>query len=366
MRARGRLLLLAFWILPALVATLGLRLVPSRANPDLTILASFAGQFAIWFSWGLWSLVILAIGDRFPFERGRIGRALAAHGVAYLVVVSIQIFLVAEVTVRTGLGTRRGLESTFVIGIRQFGDIFTVIFWAIVGAHVAFQWHSAWRSEAARSARLGEDLARAQLAALQSQLNPHFLFNALNSVVTLIGREPGTAQRLVVRLADLLRGTLQVGMAQELPLAQELDVTGRYLEIEQVRFADRLTVEWEIEPDLGDAAIPALALQPLVENAIVHGIARRPGGGTVWIRVSRQGDQLRLVVTDDGPGPQQPSANPGAGVGLTNLRSRLERLYGGRGSLTLEAGPDRGAVATLTVPFHRLASPRPTSPATRA
>lgn len=354
MRARGRLLLLAFWILPAFIATLGFTLVPSRANPGMTMLESFIGQLAIWFSWGLWSLVVLAVGDRFPFERGRWGRAIAAHLVLYLVVVSVQIFLVAEVTVLSGLGQRRGMESTFVMGIRQFGDIFTVIFWAIVGAQVAFNWHSAWRAEVARASQLGEDLARAQLATLQSQLNPHFLFNALNSVVTLIGREPATAQRMVIRLADLLRGTLRVGAAQEIALDQEVDVTGRYLEIEQVRFADRLRVSWEIEPGLGDAALPAFALQPLVENAIVHGIARRPESGNVTIGVARRGGMLELVVKDDGPGPAAIAANPGAGVGLGNLRSRIERLYRGAGSLTLEEAPSGGAIATLRVPYRKI------------
>ena len=354
MRFGGRLVLLAFWILPALVATLGFKLVPSRANPDLSMVQSFAGQFVIWFSWGLWSLVILAAGDRFPFQRGRIGRAILAYALLYLVVVSIQIFLVTEVSIQSGLVPRRGLESTIILGIRQFGDIFTVIFWAIVGAQVAFNGHTAWRTEVARASQLGQDLAQAQLAALQSQLNPHFLFNALNSVVTLIGREPAAAQRMVVRLADLLRGTLRVGAAQEIPLDQEVDVTGRYLEIEQVRFADRLRVSWEIEPGLGDAALPAFALQPLVENAIVHGVARKADAGAVTIRVARRGGDLELMVQDDGPGPNAIPATPGAGVGLANLRSRLERLYRGAGGLTLESAPGGGALATLRVPYRKL------------
>ncbi len=268
---RARLILVAFWVVPALVATVGLWLVPSRLNPDLTVWQSLASQLLMWLAWGGWSLVIAAVGSRFPFQPGAMARAFAAHLPLSVLVIAGQILIVNAVSLGFGMSERRGLDSMLLIGIRQYGDLFTVIFWAIVLVQVSLRWYTL-------TARLGQDLAVAQLRALQSQLNPHFLFNALNSVVTLIGKDPPLAQRTVVRLADLLRATLKAGETQEITLQQELEVTTRYLEIEQVRFADRLKVTWDIavtEP----VQVPAFGLQPLVENAILHGIGPRPGPG---------------------------------------------------------------------------------------
>lgn len=339
---RARLVFFAFWVVPALVATVGLWLVPSRLNPDLTLAESFASQLLMWLAWGGWSLLIGAVGSRFPFQRGVIGRAFAAHLPLYVVVVAGQILIVNAVSLAFGMSERRGLDSMLLIGVRQYGDLFTVIFWAIVLVQVSFRWY-------ALTARLGQDLAVAQLRALQSQLNPHFLFNALNSVVTLIGKDPPEAQRTVVRLADLLRATLKAGETQEVTLQQELDVTTRYLEIEQVRFADRLTVEWNIA-ELEPVLVPAFGLQPLVENAILHGIGPRPGPGRLIITAEPVGDTVVLTVEDNGAGPRGQPGKVGGGVGLANLRARLARLYGEAAGLELIERAGGGTVATLTLP----------------
>jgi sensor histidine kinase YesM len=178
----------------------------------------------------------------------------------------------------------------------------------------------------------------------------------LNSVVTLIGRDPALAQRTVVRLADLLRATLRTGDSQEVALTQEIELTRRYLDIEQVRFADRLSVRWEIAEHL-DAMVPAFALQPLVENALVHGIARLSGPGTLSISASRQADEIVLRVCDNGPGPDAPArASNGAGVGLANLRARLERLYGDAASLALQVRNGGGTEVVLRVPFRAVST----------
>ncbi len=347
---RFRLFLLSFWIVPALVGTLGFRLVPSRLNPDLSLGALLLSQLGMWGTWSIWSMVIWAVGNRAPFERGRMWRTLAIHVPLGVAIIVLQILLQSELSIAFGLSERRGLESTIVIGVRSYGDTFVVLFCAIVGAQVAFRWYANWQAQRVIAARMGEDLAQAQLRALQAQLNPHFLFNALNSVVTLIGRDPALAQRTVVRLADLLRATLRAGDAQEMPLAQELEVTRRYLDIEQVRFADRLTVQWDIADDV-DAVVPAFALQPLVENALVHGIARQSGAGILRISASRDARDVVLRVEDNGPGPLARTRSKGAGVGLANLRARLERLYGDAASLVLRATDDGGTEAVLRVPF---------------
>jgi len=351
---RFRLFLLAFWIVPALVGTLGFRLVPSRISPDIPLHSLFLAQLSIWGAWGVWSTIIWSVGNRFPFERGRLLRALAVHVPLGVVLITLHILVQARLSIWFGLGEPRGLESTIVIGVRSYGDIFVVIFCTIVGAQVAFRWYANWQTQRLIAARMGEDLAQAQLRALQAQLNPHFLFNALNSVVTLIGRDPPMAQRTVVRLADLLRATLRAGDTQQIPLSQELDVTRRYLEIEQVRFADRLTVDWHVD-DSFDAMVPAFALQPLVENALLHGIAQRAGAGTVSIHAQRADRDVVLRVCDDGPGPLETSRSKGAGVGLANLRARLERLYGDAASLMLHPRDAGGTEVVLRVPFRPVA-----------
>lgn len=347
---RFRLFFLFFWIVPALVGTLGFQLVPSRLNPDLSLGALLLAQLCLWGVWGIWSVLIWTVGNRFPFDRGRMWRAFAAHIPLGIGIVVLQILVQAELAIAFGIGERRGLESTIVIGVRSYGDTFVVLFSAIVGAQVAFRWYANWQAQRLVAARMGEDLAQAQLRALQSQLNPHFLFNALNSVVTLIGRDPALAQRTVVRLADLLRATLRTGDMQEVALVNEIELTRRYLEIEQVRFADRLTVRWDIGSDV-NAVVPAFALQPLVENALVHGIARLSGPGTVAISAQREQQHVVLRVSDNGLGPTVPSTKNGAGVGLANLRARLERLYGDAASLVLQERDGGGAEAVLRVPF---------------
>jgi hypothetical protein len=345
-----RAALLGFWLLPAIIGTIGFHLVPSRLNPDLPTASLFLSQLMMWGAWGLWTALIWYVGDRVPFRAGQRLRALAVHILLGAAIVFVQIFVYARTSVAFGLGEPRGFESTLVIGIRSYGDVFLVIFCAIVVAQMAMRWYDEWQAERVLAARMGEDLAQAQLRALQAQLNPHFLFNALNSIVTLIGRDPAMAQQLVVRLADLLRATLRAGDGQVIPLAQELAFTRRYLDIEMMRFADRLRVEW---PDgaAPDAMVPAFALQPLVENALLHGIARQTGAGIVSISAIREQQELVLRVRDTGPGLSDSAPSTGAGTGLLNLRARLERLYGDRATLRVQDGLRGGVEAELRVPF---------------
>lgn len=347
---RFRLFLIAFWIAPALIGTFGFYLVPSRLNPDLSLGALLLSQLAMWGTWAIWSLIIWTVGSRVPFERGRFLRAVAVYVPLGIAIMVVQIFVQAELAIAFGIGERRGIESTVVIGVRSYGDVYLVMLCAIIGTQVAFRWYANWQAQRVIAARMGEDLAQAQLRALQAQLNPHFLFNALNSVVTLIGRDPELAQRTVVRLADLLRATLRTGDAQEVALQQELELTRRYLEIEEVRFADRLTVKWHV-PERLNAVVPAFALQPLVENALIHGIGRLSGAGVLSIHAERENEQTVLTVRDNGPGPANAAPSNGAGVGMANLRARLERLYSGGASLALHELETGGAEAVLRVPF---------------
>ncbi len=250
--------------------------VPSRLNPGLSLGEIVVSQLAVWLPWAGWSLLVTTVADRVPLQRGHVAKAIAVHVPLCVLVVTGQILIVDRVSLSFGVVPERALDSILAYGLRSYGDLFTVIYWAILGAHAAMRWHEAWRAEAVRAARLSSDLAQAQLAALRAQLQPHFLFNALNAVVALVSEDPPAAKRVTVRLAELLRATLAATERSSLPLREELELTRRYLDIEQVRFAERLRVEWSVDADVLDCEVPAFVLQPLVENALVHAIARAP------------------------------------------------------------------------------------------
>ncbi len=192
-------------------------------------------------------------------------------------------------------------------------------------------------------------LTTARLEALQAQLQPHFLFNTLNSISTLVMQnEREQAVRMLNRLADLLRATLARTQDQTVLLRDEIELLKRYLDIETVRFQDRLRATISVPPELLDMRVPVLVLQPLVENAVRHGIAGSEHATRVEIRATRENGTLRLEVHDDGPGP---AAHFGEGIGLTNTRARLRQLYGERGRLRLEHATTGGAVSTVEIPL---------------
>jgi LytS/YehU family sensor histidine kinase len=186
------------------------------------------------------------------------------------------------------------------------------------------------------------------LNALRTQLNPHFLFNTLNAISTLVEENPRGTRRMIARLSDLLRHTLE-GDEQEIPLARELEMLRRYLDIMEVRFQDKLEVSVETEPSLDDALVPNLVLQPLVENAFRHGLALMQTVGRVDVRVVRDDGDLVLTVRDNGRGPANPLHE---GVGLTNTRARLTQLYGERQRLALTAAEGGGALVEIRFPYH--------------
>lgn len=199
-------------------------------------------------------------------------------------------------------------------------------------------------------ARVAEQQAHeARLRALQSQLEPHFLFNALNAVSTLVAEQRnGEAQQMLSRLADFLRRTLDAASTPEVSVEAEIEFARQYVDIQTIRFGDRLRVRFEIDPEATGAAVPVLILQPIIENAVVHGALSRESGGTIDVSIRRDGGNLRLRVTDDGPGR---ASGRGNGHGLSNTKSRLAELYGEDHELLVASRPAGGTCAELLIPF---------------
>jgi LytS/YehU family sensor histidine kinase len=262
-------------------------------------------------------------------------------------------------TIMTSIGTAFGF--LMVIGFHQG----LIMYWAILGVQYAFGWYRRYeegRREALRlelrSSELEKALVKAHLSTLKMQLHPHFLFNTLNTIMVLVRQgKAAAAEEMLARLGDLLRSVLEDVEAQEVPFSRELEYLQLYLAIEQVRFQDRLRVEIAVDPETLDAAVPYMALQPIVENAIRHGIGRRSAAGSIAISSLCEDGRLEIRVEDDGPGLAAASGAPGCGIGLANTRERLRQLYGDTARLTVENGPAGGVAATMILPYRLVRKP---------
>jgi LytS/YehU family sensor histidine kinase len=228
-----------------------------------------------------------------------------------------------------------------------------VAFGCVVAVVHALEFYQRYREREVQALRLQTQLAQARLESLTAQLHPHFLFNTLHGISTLMHRDVDAADLMLTRLSDLLRRALRNSDRHEVPLAEELDTLEQYLAIMRVRFEDRLTVTRRIAPNAAQALVPHFLLQPLAENALQHGIARRAGAGHVEIVVDRIGDELHIAVSDDGAGMRGASVAPVEGIGLSNTRRRLEELYGPAATLALEepTGAGAGFRVRLVLPF---------------
>lgn len=356
-------LIFAFWTFLA-VLTVANRLLDPR-GPGLQgglTLRPFALGFFENYLWAILTPPVFWMSSRFGVERThRVGRLalLAVVGlvVAVAVDVAVDLFRVHALDVprrwAPGVSPVRS-----VVRLWFLDDL--MVFLAVLAAGFAREYfvrYQARKDEAirlhAQAVHLQAQLAEARLTALRMQINPHFLFNTLHAISTLVERDPRGVRRMVARLSELLRHTLDGSDEQEVPLEQELDFLRRYLEIMQVRFQGRLETEMIVEPDALQALIPNLILQPLVENAIKHGTGNTLGTGRIEVRARREDDRLVLSVEDNGPGLGEDGAGAvEEGVGLRNTRARLEELYGEEQSLSLGRGEWGGVIAEIWLPFH--------------
>lgn len=360
LRASPALIVASFWIAPAalaVVADIGQRRLTGGPPATLQELIWGGGD---WLIYAFLTPPIFAIARRWPIVRPHIGPRIALHlGFSLLFCVAwaaggklLQLLLGLLLDPRA---LEQGLAPAdwlfWIYTTLPFG---AVVYLCMAGLAHAVQYFTEARDRELQLARMAEQLAGARFAALEAQVNPHFLFNTLNTIAVRArdGDNAGTV-RMVEQLSDMLRRTLSRHRATEVPLEEELDLVRQYLAIEEARFADRLVPGFDIPDDIPRAAVPSFAIQHLAENAIRHGISRRTGAGRLTISARRESASLIVTVTDDGVGVGRAATAP-EGRGIANTRERLRALHGDHGSLTVETASAGGTVATLRVPYREI------------
>jgi len=306
--------------------------------------------------WWLWAPLlpgIRALARLLPFERQRLPRSIIGHLAASGLASCAQILLFGAASalirqVRFGSGSLRAeMASSFMFKLHTG----VVAYWTAALAFLGWQYAARLRSEAVRRARLESSLAEARLAALQSQLAPHFLFNTLNAVSAAVRDDPDGAERMLARLGDLLRAVMTRRDEATQTLSDELRFLDGYLDLQHGRFGDRLTVRKHVDPAALGVHLPSFLLLPLVENAVQHGVCSQPGAGTVALTVKRAGGRVQVAVEDDGPGLRsRPGGSLRSGQGLESVRERLRLMHGDAGHFELVSRDPHGVAALLSFP----------------
>ena len=347
-RLRPALLVFAAWTALAVFfgLTTSLTYISQGRAPVWGLALAFS--LAQWWIWAALTPVVVALARRWPLSADRLWRRVPLHLVLSVIVAIVKV-------------TLEGWVREWLFGVRPYLLINNIalqvlIYWALVAAVQALDQYGRSRE---RAAAMEMRLREAQLDLLRAQLRPHFLFNALNAISELVHEDPERADRMIDHLSELLRASIDAGDRQLATLDEELRLVEHYLAIQRVRFGDRLTVIVDAPPETRAVRVPHLMLQPLVENALVHGVGPRAAGGTIRIAAERADDRLILTIDDDGVGLG--AAAPADGVGLSNTRARLASLFGRDASLQLAGRPEGGARLSLAVPAREDAATRPAS-----
>ncbi|MBI2946511.1 MAG: histidine kinase [Verrucomicrobia bacterium] len=309
-------------------------------------------SLADWYLFAALSIPVSWLARRFAIERANWAR----HAVIHLAAGAV--FSLGWMALRAGVGIWQGSATGETIAFAAlfrsllaktfYFNLF--VYWVVVSVAHAFGYYRRFHEREIKTLELEKCLTQAKLQALQMQLNPHFLFNTLHAISALVHKDAEAADRMISRLSLLLRYTLESTDAHEVSLKQELAFLDRYLEIEQTRFGHRLTVLRDIDPEAMDAQVPNLLLQPLVENAIRHGVEPQSKPGRIEVRAQRRNEQLQIEVCDNGTGFSQGQLTA-EGVGLTNTRARLEQLYGSNQRIEFSNAKEGGLVVQVTIPF---------------
>jgi len=362
---RSLLILLGAWTAPAVMVTVGIYAIQrgsGQVEPLVQILLR-----SIWFYWLFAAIcpLIYWMNDRLPFSRGQWPRSLLAHvGSAALVTIGVMALsgLFGSVLSLGEEGSPIELiKREFTSPQGQFQTIVYLFYYVmVVGAMMIVRLSRQRQQEeergavlALRASQLETQVTVARLKALETQLNPHFLFNALNSIASLVQQQRSDqAYEAIAILGELLRAAIHAENRHTIPLRSEMELLEKYLDIERMRFSDRMRVSIDVSPDCYEAAVPAMILQPLVENAIRHGFSAEPEAGLLEIGISREDARVVIEVKDDGPGlPEGWSFENDTGVGLQNLRERLSAHFGSEFELSLRSLQPRGVVARAVVPY---------------
>jgi two-component sensor histidine kinase len=353
--ARGRLLVFGFWTLFGLIESTNAYVAQTQRGADADYLRALINNMPWWWLWAAMTPVVFLVARRVRLDGRRLPLAIATHLAAGAALVALHIAAAGTLFHYTSGARAPGGLSGQLVGITlSFLPSELLTYAAVVGAYLALEYGARAREGELRAARLEAQASEARLSALRMELNPHFLFNALNGIAGLVRlREHETAVRMLAQLGDMLRETLTGTGTAEVPLEDDLALLDRYIELEQMRFRDRLTVERSIDADVHDALVPPLLLQPLVENALRHGVGGAAGAVRLTISARRENGTLTLTIADSGAGvrPHPPSSRPN-GVGLANTRARLAQLYGLNGTLALRNADGGGAIAEVRMPYH--------------
>ena len=357
------LIISAGWILLAFLFSGLLYLSHVRTARPFGWEVFFSIQLRI-YSWAILSPLIGLFARRFRFSKRNWWRLLPVHFIAAVVFLLLHaaIFVIYQKIVHPGIIAHNGGFLAYTLGVRinQAPLLDLTIYFFVLSCFYVVDFYRHFQAERLKSSELKAALATSQLNALKMQIHPHFLFNTLNSISALMHEDVKAADKMVARLGDFLRMTLENSGDREVSLKQEMDFVRRYLEIESVRFQDRLVVKMNIDPETLAARVPNLILQPIVENAIKHGISRQTNMGSLIISSKQHGDRLQIRVEDSGPGLQLSDENDKrsktVGIGLANTRARLTHLYGENHRFEIKNAVPQGLIVTLEIPFETIKS----------
>jgi len=358
-RPRLWLLYAGLWTLVGLFwATRWYWLFKDSKTSPITWMESMCLGLVEWYLWGAFALAIYAISSRLPFQKSRWWRPLPVHVVGAVGISLLQLLLynaaqrpIDEYFMQQGPPPELASfwdAYLYILRVKLHAAIMAYALIAVVS--YALLYYRRYRQQELQAARLSTQLVNAQLDVLKAQLQPHFLFNTLHTISSLMHEDVAAADRMVSRLSELLRLVLHHAEGQTVSLRQELEFVQAYLDIERVRFSDRMQVVFDVDEAGLDAQVPSLMLQPLVENAVRYGVASRTDGGTIRLEAHVAADTLRLTITNDGPGlGTRGAGGSGRGLGLSNVRERLTRLYGDAHQFTL-CNSDSGVSVSIVIP----------------
>jgi len=343
------LLVFAVWTFLAAFSSSQTAVYLSQRGQPIAWRYMLTGRFADWYTCALFTPIFFWMGRRYPIDK----KSWRAMLPLYLVVTSVCVVVKYSVLVpiEHALGMSLGSSISNELA-RNFANE-SMAFWAVIGIVHAFEFNRRYREREVAAADLRARLSEAQLEALRSQIHPHFLFNTLHAISTLMHRDVDAADTMLTRLSDLLRLTMQHRDQNEIALRDELALVDQYIEIMRVRFGDRLTVRQAIRPEALEALVPQFILQPLLENAFDHGIAKTAGPGTIEISALTVDGKLEISISDNGFNRNHSGERVKKnGIGLANTRGRLEQLYGPAQSISVEKLPERGTRVVVAIPLH--------------